>query len=182
MKSNRKRVEKTIKEKTLIESTVINYDKLTDSIVKAIKESKSQNEIPNINGNNDKFWARFRKAFFPKKEEIQSATATEELLKMPFFAMIYVGFTVLAILIVTNIIVLVRIIANFQPSFTNVISISGCILLLLLSCLLALMLNRIRVEIDSVKDSNYLFGLVSSITAIVSLIISIIALFKTTAS
>lgn len=155
------------------------YDRQKQKAAKeeAEKERKTAEAKLGIKGNKGKFRAVLKILFRPKKyaKNMNAGVGLVRVALYTFYKLVELIVGLCAILFIA-VIPLQYYIPGVVPMkwYLNVVSGVWGITLLLLSR----MFRIAAIEVDEVKDNNYLFGLFTAVTSIVSAIVSIIALVK----
>ena len=163
----------------IIVNALTEYDKQKQEKAKFENEAKlkADEKRLGINGNKGKFRAVLKILFRPKKyaKNINAGAGLVRVALYAFYKLVELIVGLCAILFIT-VIPLQYCIPSVVPMkwYLSVVSGVWGITLLLLSR----MFRIAAIEVDEVKDNNYLFGLFTAVTSIVSAIISIIALVK----
>ena len=172
--------------------TEIDYDKLTEAIVKAhmeIEEKAKENELREkerkatewrkaIGYNPNKKITHFTstlKMLFVNKDAIKGDKTTMLFLKMATEMMLNIGEWFLYLLALTGIV------AVFKPQvigLNNTISFYiTTVLTVIFVFVFARLLRISRLEIDNIEDRNYLNDVIGSFMAVVGTILALISLF-----
>lgn len=163
----------------IIVNALAEYDRQKQKAAKeeAEKERKTAEAKLGIKGNKGKFRAVLKILFRPKKyaKNMNAGVGLVRVALYTFYKLVELIVGLCAILFIA-VIPLQYCIPSVVPMkwYLNVVSGVWGITLLLLSR----MFRIAAIEVDEVKDNNYLFGLFTAVTSIVSAIVSIIALVK----
>lgn len=163
----------------IIVNALAEYDRQKQKAAKeeAEKERKTAEAKLGIKGNKGKFRAVLKILFRPKKyaKNMNAGAGLVRVALYAFYKLVELITLICAILFLA-VIPLQYCIPSVVPMkwYLSVVSGVWGITLLLLSR----MFRIAAIEVDEVKDNNYLFGLFTAVTSIVSAIISIIALVK----
>ena len=163
----------------IIVKALTEYDKQKQDKKKAEEERirKADEKRLGINGNKGKIRAVLKILLRPKKyaKNINAGAGLVRVALYAFYKLVELIVGLCAILFIA-VIPLQYCIPSVVPMkwYLSVVSGVWGITLLLLSR----MFRIAAIEVDEVKDNNYLFGLFTAVTSIVSAIISIIALVK----
>lgn len=163
----------------IIVNALTEYDKQKQEKAKFENEAKlkADEKRLGINGNKGKFRAVLKILFRPKKyaKNMNAGTALVKLALQGFYKIVE-WITLICAILFLAVIPLQYCIPSIVPMkwYLSVVSGVWGITLLLLSR----MFRIAAIEVDEVKDNNYLFGLFTAVTSIVSAIVSIIALVK----
>ena len=163
----------------IIVSTLTEYDRQKQEATKAEEERirKADEKRLGINGNKGKIRAVLKILLRPKKyaKNMNAGAGLVRVALYAFYKLVEWIVGVCAILFLA-VIPLQYCIPSVVPMkwYLSVVSGVWGITLLLLSR----MFRIAAIEVDEVKDNNYLFGLFTAVTSIVSAIVSIIALVK----
>lgn len=163
----------------IIVNALTEYDKQKQDKKKAEEERirKADEKRLGINGNKGKIRAVLKILLRPKKyaKNINAGAGLVRVALYAFYKLVELIVGLCAILFIA-VIPLQYYIPSVVPMkwYLSVVSGVWGITLLLLSR----MFRIAAIEVDEVKDNNYLFGLFTAVTSIVSAIISIIALVK----
>lgn len=163
----------------IIVNALTEYDKQKQEKAKFENEAKlkADEKRLGINGNKGKFRAVLKILFRPKKyaKNMNAGTALVKLALQGFYKIVE-WITLICAILFLAVIPLQYYIPSVVPMkwYLSVVSGVWGITLLLLSR----MFRVAVIEVDEVKDNNYLFGLFTAVTSIVSAIVSIIALVK----
>lgn len=163
----------------IIANALTEYDRQKQKAAKeeAEKERKTAEAKLGIKGNKGKFRAVLKILFCPKKyaKNMNAGVGLVRVALYTFYKLVELIVGLCAILFIA-VIPLQYCIPSVVPMkwYLNVVSGVWGITLLLLSR----MFRIAAIEVDEVKDNNYLFGLFTAVTSIVSAIVSIIALVK----
>lgn len=163
----------------IIVNALTEYDKQKQETAKVEKEKerKAAEAKLGIKGNKGKFRAVLKILFRPKKyaKNMNAGAGLVRVALYAFYKLVELITLICAILFLA-VIPLQYCIPSVVPMkwYLSVVSGVWGITLLLLSR----MFRIAAIEVDEVKDNNYLFGLFTAVTSIVSAIISIIALVK----
>ncbi len=163
----------------IIVSALMEYDRQKQEATKAEEERirKADEKRLGINGNKGKIRAVLKILFRPKKyaKNMNAGAGLVRVALYAFYKLVELIVGLCAILFIA-VIPLQYCIPSVVPMkwYLSVVSGVWGITLLLLSR----MFRIAAIEVDEVKDNNYLFGLFTAVTSIVSAIVSIIALVK----
>lgn len=163
----------------IIVSALTEYDRQKQEATKAEEERirKADEKRLGINGNKGKIRAVLKILLRPKKyaKNMNAGAGLVRVALYAFYKLVELITLICAILFLA-VIPLQYCIPSVVPMkwYLSVVSGVWGITLLLLSR----MFRIAAIEVDEVKDNNYLFGLFTAVTSIVSAIISIIALVK----
>ncbi len=163
----------------IIVNALTEYDKQKHEAAKVEneKERETAEAKLGIKGNKGKFRAVLKILFRPKKyaKNMNAGAGLVRVALYAFYKLVELITLICAILFLA-VIPLQYCIPSVVPMkwYLSVVSGVWGITLLLLSR----MFRIAAIEVDEVKDNNYLFGLFTAVTSIVSAIISIIALVK----
>lgn len=163
----------------IIVNALTEYDKQKQEKAKFENEAKlkADEKRLGINGNKGKFRAVLKILFRPKKyaKNMNAGTALVKLALQGFYKIVE-WITLICAILFLAVIPLQYYIPSVVPMkwYLSVVSGVWGITLLLLSR----MFRIAAIEVDEVKDNNYLFGLFTAVTSIISAIVSIIALVK----
>lgn len=163
----------------IIVSALTEYDRQKQEAAKAEEERirKGDEKRLGINGNKGKFRAVLKILLRPKKyaKNMNAGAGLVRVALYAFYKLVELIVGLCAILFLA-VIPLQYCIPSVVPMkwYLSVVSGVWGITLLLLSR----MFRVAAIEVDEVKDNNYLFGLFTAVTSIVSAIVSIIALVK----
>lgn len=163
----------------IIVSALAEYDRQKQEAAKAEEERnrKAEEKRLGINGNKGKFRAVLKILFHPKKyaKNMNAGTALVKLALQGFYKIVEWIVGLCAILFIA-VIPLQYCIPSVVPMkwYLSVVSGVWGITLLLLSR----MFRIAAIEVDEVKDNNYLFGLFAAMASIISIIVAIVALLK----
>lgn len=163
----------------IIVSALTEYDRQKQEAAKAEEERirKGDEKRLGINGNKGKFRAVLKILLRPKKyaKNMNAGAGLVRVALYAFYKLVELITLICAILFLA-VIPLQYCIPSVVPMkwYLSVVSGVWGITLLLLSR----MFRVAAIEVDEVKDNNYLFGLFTAVTSIVSAIVSIIALVK----
>lgn len=163
----------------IIVNALTEYDKQKQEAAKVEKEKerKAAEVKLGIKGNKGKFRAVLKILFRPKKyaKNMNAGAGLVRVALYAFYKLVELITLICAILFLA-VIPLQYCIPSVVPMkwYLSVVSGVWGITLLLLSR----MFRIAAIEVDEVKDNNYLFGLFTAVTSIVSAIVSIIALVK----
>ena len=161
----------------IIANALTEYDKQKREKAESEEKSKADEARLGINGNKGRILAVLKILFHPKKyaKNMNAGTALVKLALQGFYKIVE-WITLICAILFLAVIPLQYCIPSVVPMkwYLSVISGVWGIMLLLLSR----MFRIAAIEIDEVKDNNYLFGLFTAVTSIVSAIVSIIALVK----
>lgn len=163
----------------IIVNALAEYDRQKQKAAKeeAEKERKTAEAKLGIKGNKGKFRAVLKILFRPKKyaKNMNAGVGLVRVALYTFYKLVELINLICAVLFLA-VIPLQYCIPSVVPMkwYLSVVSGVWGITLLLLSR----MFRIAAIEVDEVKDNNYLFGLFTAVTSIVSAIVSIIALVK----
>ena len=163
----------------IIVNALAEYDRQKQKAAKeeAEKERKTAEAKLGIKGNKGKFRAVLKILFRPKKyaKNMNAGVGLVRVALYTFYKLVELINLICAVLFLA-VIPLQYCIPSVVPMkwYLSVVSGVWGITLLLLSR----MFRIATIEVDEVKDNNYLFGLFTAVTSIVSAIVSIIALVK----
>lgn len=163
----------------IIVNALTEYDKQKREKEKTESEEKSKADEARlgINGNKGRILAVLKILFHPKKyaKNMNAGTALVKLALQGFYKIVE-WITLICAILFLAVIPLQYCIPSVVPMkwYLSVVSGVWGVTLLLLSR----MFRIAAIEVDEVKDNNYLFGLFTAVTSIVSAIVSIIALVK----
>ena len=163
----------------IIVNALTEYDKQKQDKKKAEEERirKADEKRLGINGNKGKIRAVLKMLLRPKKyaKNMNAGAGLVRVALYAFYKLVELIVGLCAILFIA-VIPLQYCIPSVVPMkwYLSVVSGVWGITLLLLSR----MFRIAAIEVDEVKDNNYLFGLFTAVTSIVSAIVSIIALVK----
>ena len=163
----------------IIVNALAEYDWQKQEAAKVEKEKERETAEAKlgINGNKGKFRAVLKILFRPKKyaKNMNVGAGLVRVALYAFYKLVELITLICAVLFLA-VIPLQYCIPSVVPMkwYLSVVSGVWGITLLLLSR----MFRIAAIEVDEVKDNNYLFGLFTAVTSIVSAIISIIALVK----
>ena len=163
----------------IIVNALAEYDRQKQKAAKeeAEKERKTAEAKLGIKGNKGKFRAVLKILFRPKKyaKNMNAGVGLVRVALYTFYKLVELIVGLCAILFIA-VVPLQYCIPSVVPMkwYLSVVSGVWGITLLLLSR----MFRIAAIEVDEVKDNNYLFGLFTAVTSIVSAIVSIIALVK----
>ena len=163
----------------IIVSALTEYDRQKQEAAKAEEERirKADEKRLGINGNKGKIRAVLKILLRPKKyaKNMNAGAGLVRVALYAFYKLVELITLICAILFLA-VIPLQYCIPSVVPMkwYLSVVSGVWSITLLLLSR----MFRIAAIEVDEVKDNNYLFGLFTAVTSIVSAIVSIIALVK----
>ena len=163
----------------IIVNALTEYDKQKHEAAKVEKEKERETAEAKlgIKGNKGKFRAVLKILFRPKKyaKNMNAGAGLVRVALYAFYKLVELITLICAILFLA-VIPLQYCIPSVVPMkwYLSVVSGVWGITLLLLSR----MFRIAAIEVDEVKDNNYLFGLFTAVTSIVSAIVSIIALVK----
>ena len=163
----------------IIVNALAEYDRQKQKAAKeeAEKERKTAEAKLGIKGNKGKFRAVLKILFRPKKyaKNMNAGVGFVRVALYTFYKLVELINLICAVLFLA-VIPLQYCIPSVVPMkwYLSVVSGVWGITLLLLSR----MFRIAAIEVDEVKDNNYLFGLFTAVTSIVSAIVSIIALVK----
>ena len=163
----------------IIVNALAEYDKQKQEAAKVEKEKERETAEAKLGekGNKGKFRAVLKILFRPKKyaKNMNAGAGLVRAALYAFYKLVELITLICAILFFA-VIPLQYCIPSVVPMkwYLSVVSGVWSITLLLLSR----MFRIAAIEVDEVKDNNYLFGLFTAVTSIVSAIVSIIALVK----
>lgn len=163
----------------IITNALTEYDKQKQKAAKeeAEKERKTAEAKLGIKGNKGKFLAALKIFIHPKKyaRDIDAGAALVKLALHFFYKSIEWIVAVCALLLLVTI-PLQYAIPNITPMewYLNVICGVWGIALLLVSRVFRIA----AIEVDEIRDNNYLFGLFAAMASIISIIVAIVALAK----
>lgn len=163
----------------IIVNALTEYDRQKQEATKAEEERirKADEKRLGINGNKGKIRAVLKILLRPKKyaKNMNAGAGLVRVALYAFYKLVELITLICAILFLA-VISLQYCIPSVVPMkwYLSVVSGVWGIMLLLLSR----MFRIAAIEVDEVKDNNYLFGLFTAVTSIVSAIVSIIALVK----
>ena len=163
----------------IIVNALAEYDKQKQEAAKVEKEKEVETAEAKLGekGNKGKFRAVLKILFRPKKyaKNMNAGAGLVRAALYAFYKLVELITLICAILFLA-VIPLQYCIPSVVPMkwYLSVVSGVWSITLLLLSR----MFRIAAIEVDEVKDNNYLFGLFTAVTSIVSAIVSIIALVK----
>lgn len=163
----------------IIVNALTEYDKQKQEAAKVEKEKERETAEAKLGekGNKGKFRAVLKILFRPKKyaKNMNAGAGLVRAALYAFYKLVELITLICAILFLA-VIPLQYCIPSVVPMkwYLSVVSGVWSITLLLLSR----MFRIAAIEVDEVKDNNYLFGLFTAVTSIVSAIVSIIALVK----
>lgn len=163
----------------IIVNALTEYDKQKQKAAKVEKEKERETAEAKLGekGNKGKFRAVLKILFRPKKyaKNMNAGAGLVRAALYAFYKLVELITLICAILFLA-VIPLQYCIPSVVPMkwYLSVVSGVWSITLLLLSR----MFRIAAIEVDEVKDNNYLFGLFTAVTSIVSAIVSIIALVK----
>lgn len=163
----------------IIVNALTEYDKQKQEATKVEKEKERETAEAKLGekGNKGKFRAVLKILFRPKKyaKNMNAGAGLVRAALYAFYKLVELITLICAILFFA-VIPLQYCIPSVVPMkwYLSVVSGVWSITLLLLSR----MFRIAAIEVDEVKDNNYLFGLFTAVTSIVSAIVSIIALVK----
>lgn len=163
----------------IIVNALTEYDKQKQETAKVEKEKERETAEAKlgIKGNKGKFRAVLKILFRPKKyaKNMNAGAGLVRVALYAFYKLVELITLICAILFLA-VIPLQYCIPSVVPMkwYLSVVSGVWGITLFLLSR----MFRIAAIEVDEVKDNNYLFGLFTAVTSIVSAIVSIIALVK----
>ena len=163
----------------IIVNALAEYDKQKQEAAKVEKEKEVETAEAKLGkkGNKGKFRAVLKILFRPKKyaKNMNAGAGLVRAALYAFYKLVELITLICAILFLV-VIPLQYYIPSVVPMkwYLSVVSGVWSITLLLLSR----MFRIAAIEVDEVKDNNYLFGLFTAVTSIVSAIVSIIALVK----
>lgn len=163
----------------IIVNALTEYDKQKQEATKVEKEKerKAAEAKLRIKGNKGKFRAVLKILFRPKKYA-KNMNAGAGLVRVALYAFyklveLIVGLCALLFIAVIPLQYCIPSVVPMKWYFSVVSGVWGITLLLL-----SRMFRIAAIEVDEVKDNNYLFGLFTAVTSMVSAIVSIIALVK----
>lgn len=163
----------------IIVNALTEYDKQKQDKKKAEEERirKADEKRLGINGNKGKIRAVLKILLRPKKyaKNINAGAGLVRVALYAFYKLVELIVGLCAILFIA-VIPLQYCIPSVVPMKCYLSVVSGVWGITLL--LLSRMFRIAAIEVDEVKDNNYLFGLFTAVTSIVSAIVSIIALVK----
>ncbi len=163
----------------IIVSALTEYDRQKQEATKAEEERirKADEKRLGINGNKGKIRAVLKILLRPKKyaKNMNAGAGLVRVALYAFYKLVELIVGLCAILFIA-VIPLQYCIPSVVPMKWYLSVVSGVWGLMLL--LLSRMFRIAAIEVDEVKDNNYLFGLFTAVTSIVSAIVSIIALVK----
>lgn len=163
----------------IIVNALAEYDRQKQEAAKVEKEKEVETAEAKLGekGNKGKFRAVLKILFRPKKyaKNMNAGAGLVRAALYAFYKLVELITLICAILFLA-VIPLQYCIPSVVPMkwYLSVVSGVWSITLLLLSR----MFRIAAIEVDEVKDNNYLFGLFTAVTSIVSAIVSIIALVK----
>lgn len=163
----------------IIVNALTEYDKQKQEATKAEEERirKADEKRLGINGNKGKFRDVLKILFRPKKyaKNMNAGAGLVRGALYVFYKLVELITLICAILFLA-VIPLQYCIPSVVPMkwYLSVVSGVWGITLLLLSR----MFRIAAIEVDEVKDNNYLFGLFTAVTSIISIIVAIVALLK----
>ena len=163
----------------IIVNALTEYDKQKQEKAKFENEAKlkADEKRLGINGNKGKFRAVLKILFRPKKyaKNMNAGTALVKLALQGFYKIVE-WITLICAILFLAVIPLQYCIPSVVPMkwYLSVVSGVWGITLLLLSR----MFRIAAIEVDEVKDNNYLFGLFTAMASIISIIVAIVALVK----
>lgn len=163
----------------IIVNALTEYDKQKQEAARVEKEKERETAEAKLGkkGNKGKFRAVLKILFRPKKyaKNMNAGAGLVRAALYAFYKLVELITLICAILFLA-VIPLQYCIPSVVPMkwYLSVVSGVWSITLLLLSR----MFRIAAIEVDEVKDNNYLFGLFTAVTSIVSAIVSIIALVK----
>jgi hypothetical protein len=163
----------------IIVNALTEYDRQKQEAAKVEKEKERETAEAKLGkkGNKGKFRAVLKILFRPKKyaKNMNAGAGLVRAALYAFYKLVELITLICAILFLA-VIPLQYCIPGVVPMkwYLSVVSGVWSITLLLLSR----MFRIAAIEVDEVKDNNYLFGLFTAVTSIVSAIVSIIALVK----
>lgn len=163
----------------IIVNALTEYDRQKQEAAKVEKEKERETAEAKLGekGNKGKFRAVLKILFRPKKyaKNMNAGAGLVRAALYAFYKLVELITLICAILFLA-VIPLQYCIPSVVPMkwYLSVVSGVWSITLLLLSR----MFRIAAIEVDEVKDNNYLFGLFTAVTSIVSAIVSIIALVK----
>lgn len=163
----------------IITNALTEYDKQKQEAAKVEKEKERETAEAKlgIKGNKGKFLAALKAAIYPKKYK-ENLTVNVGLLQYALkllYWIIEVGLYIIAACLF-----LCLPLHNIIPQLTNVdIGLSiGFFVFSFPILLLARIFKMAAMELEDITDSNYIFGLFSALTSIISIIVAIVALLK----
>lgn len=163
----------------IIVNALTEYDKQKQEAAKVEKEKERETAEAKlgIKGNKGKFRAVLKILLRPKKyaKNMNAGVGLVRVALYAFYKLVELITLICAILFLA-VIPLQYCIPSVVPMKWYLSVVSGVWGLMLL--LLSRMFRIAAIEVDEVKDNNYLFGLFTAVTSIVSAIVSIIALVK----
>lgn len=163
----------------IIVSALTEYDRQKQEATKAEEERirKADEKRLGINGNKGKIRAVLKILLRPKKyaKNMNAGVGLVRVALYAFYKLVELIVGLCAILFIA-VIPLQYCIPSVVPMKLYLSVVSGVWGITLL--LLSRMFRIAAIEVDEVKDNNYLFGLFTAVTSIVSAIVSIIALVK----
>lgn len=163
----------------IIVNALTEYDKQKQEKAKFENEAKlkADEKRLGINGNKGKIRAVLKILLRPKKyaKNMNAGVGLVRVALYAFYKLVELITLICAILFLA-VIPLQYCIPSVVPMKWYLSVVSGVWGLMLL--LLSRMFRIAAIEVDEVKDNNYLFGLFTAVTSIVSAIVSIIALVK----
>ena len=163
----------------IIVNALAEYDRQKQEAAKVEKEKEIETAEAKlgIKGNKGKFPTALKAAIFPKKYK-ENLTVNVGLLQYALkllYWIIEVGLYIIAACLF-----LCLPLHNIFPQLTNV-DIGLTIALFVFSFptfLLARIFRMAAIEVDEIRDNNYLFGLFAAMASIISIIVAIVALLK----
>lgn len=163
----------------IIVSALTEYDRQKQEATKAEEERirKADEKRLGINGNKGKIRAVLKILLRPKKYA-KNMNAGAGLVRVALYAFyklveLIVGLCAILFIAVIPLQYCIPSVVSMKWYLSVVSGVWGITLLLL-----SRMFRIAAIEVDEVKDNNYLFGLFTAVTSIVSAIVSIIALVK----
>ena len=163
----------------IIVNALREYDKEKQKEAKA-EEEKKKNAAEaklGIKGNKGKFMAALKILIHPKKYA-RDVDAGAELVKwiLHLFYKSIEWIVVVCAALLLGTLILQYVFPNITPMkwYINVICIVWGIVLLLV----ARVFHIVAIEVDEIRDTNYLFGLFAAITSVISTVVAIVALVK----
>ena len=163
----------------IITNALTEYDKQKQKAAKeeAEKERKTAETKLGIKGNKGKFLAALKIFIYPKKyaRDIDAGAALVKLALHFFYKSIEWIVAVCALLLLVTI-PLQYAIPNITPMewYINV----SCGVWGLALLLVSRVFRIAAIEVDEIRDNNYLFGLFAAMASIISIIVAIVALAK----
>lgn len=163
----------------IIVNALTEYDKQKQEAAKVEKEKerKAAEAKLGIKGNKGKFTAVLKVMVFPKKYK-KMLTVNTVLLRVALKSLYKIVEIILYIIAACLFLCLP--LYNIIPQLTNV-DIGLTIALFVFSFptfLLARIFRMAAIEVDEIRDNNYLFGLFAAMASIISIIVAIVALVK----